>query len=280
MRLTEPAQAYCVLWQALTGSKVSVSHAESLLQEYFTTPRPDKRPVVLVMDELDLLVNKRQSVVYNFFDWPNLKHSRLIVVAIANTMDLPERMLTNKVSSRLGLARISFTPYQYKQLHSIIESRLEGIIEIDQKAIELCARKIAAVSGDARRALDLCRRAIEMIESSGERARVEMRHIERAFADLFQSPVLQALKHISFHQRLFLVAVFRKVREKGCSHVEYGDVMEEHRLLATLQNRILPTFSQMAAICSFLSDYKLLLAEPAKRADPSQKIQVIRTNFS
>ena len=54
------------------------------------------------MDELDLLVTKKQTVMYNFFEWPNRPNSKLVVIAIANTMDLPERILTNKVSSRLG----------------------------------------------------------------------------------------------------------------------------------------------------------------------------------
>lgn len=54
------------------------------------------------MDELDLLVTSKQTVMYNFFEWPTWMHSRLIVVAVANTMDLPERMLSNKVSSRMG----------------------------------------------------------------------------------------------------------------------------------------------------------------------------------
>ena len=157
MRLTEASQAYVVLWQALSGNKVSASHAESLLYTYFTTPRPDREPCVVVMDELDLLVTKKQNVVYNFFEWPNLKHSRLVVVAIANTFDLPERMLNNKVSSRLGLSRISFLPYTHQQMTLIISSRLEGIIVIDHGALNFCARKVTGVSGDARRALDLCR---------------------------------------------------------------------------------------------------------------------------
>lgn len=44
----------------------------------------------------------QQSYRYNFFHWPSLPDSKLVVIAIANTMDLPERILTNKVSSRLG----------------------------------------------------------------------------------------------------------------------------------------------------------------------------------
>ena len=39
--------------------------------------------------------------MYNIFDWPTHQHAKLIVLAIANTMDLPERIMMNRVSSRL-----------------------------------------------------------------------------------------------------------------------------------------------------------------------------------
>lgn len=55
-----------------------------------------------MLDELDQMVTRKQEVMYNFFEWPNRPASKLIIVAIANTMDLPEKMLTNKISSRLG----------------------------------------------------------------------------------------------------------------------------------------------------------------------------------
>jgi len=51
--------------------------------------------------QLDLLWTKKQSVIYNIFDWPTRRDARLVVVAIANTMDLPERMMINRVASRL-----------------------------------------------------------------------------------------------------------------------------------------------------------------------------------
>lgn len=57
----------------------------------------------------------------------------------------------------LGLTRINFQPYTFKQLQEIIASRLEGLNVFDEKAIEMAARKVSAVSGDARRALDVCR---------------------------------------------------------------------------------------------------------------------------
>lgn len=54
------------------------------------------------MDELDQLMTTKQDVVYNFFNWPTLVGSKLVVLAVANTMDLPERVMSGRVRSRLG----------------------------------------------------------------------------------------------------------------------------------------------------------------------------------
>lgn len=51
--------------------------------------------------QLDLLTTRKQDVLYNLFDWPTKPRSKLVVLAIANTMDLPERVMMNRVSSRL-----------------------------------------------------------------------------------------------------------------------------------------------------------------------------------
>ena len=94
------------------------------------------------MDELDQLVTPKQDVVYNFFNWPTLVGSKFVVIAVANTMDLPERIMTGRVRSRvgksssnfeavvltylnlvLGIVRINFQPYSREQLEK--SSRLD-----------------------------------------------------------------------------------------------------------------------------------------------------------
>ena len=64
-------------------------------------------------------------MLYNLFEWPTRANARLVVLGVANTMDLPERMLP-RVCSRLGLRRISFAPYDHTQLQAVIASRLRG----------------------------------------------------------------------------------------------------------------------------------------------------------
>lgn len=96
MRLTEPRQAYVQIYKQLTGKTVSWEHAHSLLEKRFTTAAPRRVTTVLLVDELDILCNRRQDVVYNLLDWPTKSAARLVVVTIANTMDLPERVLMGR----------------------------------------------------------------------------------------------------------------------------------------------------------------------------------------
>lgn len=105
------------------------------------------------------MITKKQEVVYNFFNWPHVAHSRLIVLAIANTMDLPERHLSAKIRSRMGTERIVFAPYNWQQLEQIVCSRLGSLKAetFESPAIALIAKRVAGAAGDARRALDIAR---------------------------------------------------------------------------------------------------------------------------
>jgi origin recognition complex subunit 1 len=94
-----------------------------------------------------------QRIIYNFFEWPCQPGSLLITIAVANTMDLPERVMLNKIGSRIGLTRQNFQAYTHDQLIEILESRLVGLDVFDADAVKYIARKVAAVSGDARKAL-------------------------------------------------------------------------------------------------------------------------------
>ena len=57
----------------------------------------------------------------------------------------------------------------------IIQSRLEGVPGniVNPEAVQFAARKVAGVSGDARRALDICRRAVEIAETEASSHEME-----------------------------------------------------------------------------------------------------------
>jgi origin recognition complex subunit 1 len=90
-----PFDAYIKFWEALTGNKHVGSHEKACerLEEYFTSS-PSFVPgskieltTVVVLDEIDYLITEKQSVLYNFFDWPKRAQlsslgKRLVVVGV------------------------------------------------------------------------------------------------------------------------------------------------------------------------------------------------------
>ncbi|XP_051013792.1 cell division control protein 6 homolog [Acomys russatus] len=125
--------------------------------------------IVLVLDEMDQLDSKGQDVLYTLFEWPWLSNSRLVLIGIANTLDLTDRILPRLEAREKCKPRLlNFPPYTRNQIATILQDRLNEVSSdqvLDSAAIQFCARKVSAVSGDIRKALDVCRRAIEIVES-------------------------------------------------------------------------------------------------------------------
>eukprot|EP00854_Cymbomonas_tetramitiformis_P006310 gene6310-7562_t len=118
VKLPSPNHAYSTLWEALTGMHTSHARAAELLEAHFSRPpkKGQQRAVTVVLvDEMDLLITKNQTVLYNLFDWPLRAGSRLVMIGVANTMDMPDRLLP-RIASRMSLHRQSFQPYTFKQL--------------------------------------------------------------------------------------------------------------------------------------------------------------------
>lgn len=170
-----------------------------------------------------------------------------------------------------GLTRITFPGYTHDQLQLIIQSRLSLVPAhiVDSDAIQFASRKVAAVSGDARRALDICRRAVEIAESEslqnpllntpskrkskgllipltkdgGERrggrersgqGKVTIATVKQAINEATSSPLQQYLKALPLTSKLFLAALLARTRRTGVGECVLGDVLEEAKRLARM----------------------------------------------
>ncbi|KAI8037153.1 origin recognition complex subunit 1 [Drosophila gunungcola] len=270
MRLTEPRQAYVQIYKQLTGKTVSWEQAHSLLEKRFTTPAPRRVTTVLLVDELDILCNRRQDVVYNLLDWPTKSAAKLVVVTIANTMDLPERLLMGKVTSRLGLTRLTYQPYSHKQLQEIVTARLGGSEAFKGEAVQLVARKVAAVSGDARRALDICRRATEIADTALVKC-VTMLHVQQALAEMIASAKVQAIKNCSRLEQIFLQAVAAEVTRTGVEETTFMGVYLQVETIAAFMGVTTPPPGRALRVCAKLGAERLIISEHS-RNDLFQKI--------
>lgn len=126
------------------------------------------RTILMVLDEVDQLIGKKQSVLYTIFEWPAKPNSNLLLIGIANSLDLTDRCLSRlHAKCELKPRLMHFAPYTKEQIVGIFKARLSdaGVLDIfPPVTLQLLAAKVASISGDVRRALDIGRRVIEMAE--------------------------------------------------------------------------------------------------------------------
>ena len=317
MRLTEPNQAYPQIWKALTGEKVAVEQARNLLEKRFSSDDSSedfkvssrkgslkRKTVVLLVDELDMLWNRKQTVLYNIFEWPVNKAAKLVVLAIANTMDLPERVMINRVSSRMGLTRLTFSPYTHQQLSEIVASRLSGLKVFNKDAVQLVARKVSSLSGDARRALDICRRATEIAQrehatlknnrsenlqsikstkspkkslpkhNDEEDLMVGMSHVTQAHKEMFCSPKILAIRCCSKFEKFFLQTLITLFQKTGIEETTFERTLTTTTELGLMEGHSKLTLHELHGIVNRLASMKLVLAEPGKSGRLDMKIRL------
>ena len=261
MRLSDPGQAYSILAKAIFKGQKRIPSSGALalqkLEAHFKAQQKSKtpgRPCVVLLDELDLLLRKKQSILYHFFEWPNWANSQLIVITIANTMDLPERFLSNRISSRLGLTRYNFKPYDHAALANIIEHQLKDYVQfLGKDAIQLCARKVSAVSGDARRAVNLAKRAIdyfrscsqeqlfarmtgkivEKVAEGSEMTAVNLRLMDIILKDALMANPVEVISQLAKHQRILLLSIV--LARKRCE--EEGSLKGATKIIGSSKTR-------------------------------------------
>ncbi|MPC46881.1 Cell division control protein 6 [Portunus trituberculatus] len=137
-----------------------------------------RHPILLMLDEVDQLDSKNQEVLYTIFEWPALPCSSLVLVGIANSLDLTDRILPRlQALPNFKPKLLHFPPYTKAEIvkiitHRIKEANLGEVQVIRPAAIQLLAGKVASIAGDVRKALDVCRRAVELCETQARKQAV------------------------------------------------------------------------------------------------------------
>lgn len=290
LKLGTPENIYKVIYEALSGHRVSWKKALQLLNERFSGGskggKEDDRPCVLLIDELDLLVTRNQSVLYNILDWPTKPNSKLVVIGIANTMDLPEKLLP-RISSRMGIQRLCFGPYNYQQLQEIISTRLNGIVAFEKQAVEFASRKVAAVSGDARRALEICRRAAELADyrvkkqtslphaTASGKSLVSMADVEAAIQEMFQAPHIQVMKSCSKWSKIFLAAMVHELYNTGMGETNFEKLASTFSCICSSNGQTFPGWDALLRVSCKLGECRIVMCE----AGAKHKLQKLQLNF-
>ncbi|KAF8336554.1 P-loop containing nucleoside triphosphate hydrolase protein [Cantharellus anzutake] len=290
LKIPEPSGSYSLLWEALSGHNIAedgrlrITPKEALrrLDQYFSGDAirgPGSHACIVMMDELDQLLTAKQDVVYNFFNWPTMAQSKLIVLAVANTMDLPTRVMSGKVRSRMGMERVDFKAYDRPQLIEIVTCRLrcassslemepEDIVVPD--AIKLAAMKVSGISGDARRVLDICRKAVEVHYGQQLSGPVTTRHLSAVLQQMQNSPTRAYIEQCSFQERVMLASLWKCMKKEGVLFINWEEILHSHRnFLPTLTTdpdlQYKPTVTELQLVLDSLTAARAILIEDSRK---------------
>ncbi|XGW16664.1 hypothetical protein V3C99_001815 [Haemonchus contortus] len=260
MEFVEPKKIFIAIYNQITENtkRISADSARRKLNRMFEMSDKHRPPIVILVDELDQLCTKKQELIYDIFNWTATDSARVSVMAIANTLDLPERMLSQRISSRIGAARICFQPYEFQQIECIIRARLKGSVNaIDDGAVQFAARKVAAVTGDLRKAMDLLRRAIEIaIEQGSKKLLVE--HVLSATREASSTLLVNFVKGLSKHGLLLFRSAVSLAEKRD--DFSFAELHAQYLSFATSLEGIEPLIeSVLVSLVGQLCSTKLLI---------------------
>jgi Cdc6-like AAA superfamily ATPase len=206
---------------ATLPSKISLYDDE--LDNQFTK---SKKTIIICFDEIDHLRSSRNSLLYEAFGWPTKFKGHVIVIGIANALDLTKRNLPNLQFEGHEPEVLTFQPYNTKQIEQILKNHVStfgGNISVEEeKALLMCAKKAANQKGDIRNALNVISQAFQEQEEEENKDLIQQqpmglstpkknsaRAVNRIFNDIHASPLVRST--LPLHSSIFLATLIRLV---------------------------------------------------------------------
>ena len=173
------------------------------LTSALTVKRKSYTIATVIVDEIDSLIAVAQDAVSKLFDVAQKRQELgFCLVGIANAIDLPQRTLGISPTEV-----VVFEAYNHETLLAILKDRLTeypGLFE--DTALQYCARKVAAGTGDARKALDF---ALKALRTCPDGETVSFRVAKAAFDDAAASTLVTAVTKLPARAKLALKAAVK-----------------------------------------------------------------------
>ena len=146
------------------------------LKAMFMPDKPKEGLFMVTLDEIDHLLTADAGVLQSLFEWALHSKSKLMLIGIANALDLTDRSLPQLKAKNLKPRLLPFLPYNATQIASVVTNRLRSLLPsghdgdpnfvpfVQPVAVQLCAKKVASQTGDLRKVFELVKRAIDLIE--------------------------------------------------------------------------------------------------------------------
>lgn len=168
---------YGKLMEDLIGDNIEEDdQTETLRTMFLPNKKSSSKVYVVTLDEIDHLLTLDLEILYTLFEWSLQRSSRLVLLGIANALDLTDRFLPRLKARNLKPQLLPFLPYTAPQIATVLNTKLKSISINDDTqpdylpfvhptAVQFCSKKVASQTGDLRKAFEIVRRAIDLVEA-------------------------------------------------------------------------------------------------------------------
>ncbi|KHN83791.1 Cell division control protein 6 -like protein [Toxocara canis] len=219
-------------------------------------------PVILVLDEIDYVQTKNRGFIYAAFQWPS-QFASLAVIAISNSLDLTERELP-KLKLAVPPVLLPFAPYSKEDLQRILKNKLSSNNGVDERAVELCSRKVAAMTGDVRHAMQIAQRMLPDVSVSlkecakrvGSADRGACPQVLGAVTNVYRSSLSRT--RIPLQQKVLLATMLRLVDKHRSTVLDKGVLLDAYERVCNMISLPTADTSGTNAALSLLESLSLL----------------------
>ncbi|EPZ31593.1 P-loop containing nucleoside triphosphate hydrolase protein [Rozella allomycis CSF55] len=249
MTVEEPRQIFSKLVAKVFGKETTLKDSFECFKSNIDA---SKKPILLVLDEIDQLLTANGDILYKLFEIPFSSNNKISIIGIANSLDLTDRFLPRLKLKGLEPKILHFQSYKINEISDILKKRLEFVkdrIKVQDIALELCSRKVVAI-GDVRKGLDFILQAIEKAEIKGkESVEVTVAHMVQVLNNSIQpnSSVFK-IKSLNIQCKCVLVAFYRLQNK----HITVENVLKEYEIVCKQIGTSGLSRSEFLDICSTL----------------------------
>jgi len=240
------------------------------VEENLTYAIKNSGKIILVLDEIDQL---SRNVIYNVYSWTTLKKASLVLIGVANDIDLIHSLsLTPRTGATPML--LNFQAYTKSQIQEIIQSRISSYSDLfDTKAIDFIASK-CAISGDIRKALQLCIKVLDTKtpDSTGNISKVTVKDVAPIISSTMSPKIISTIHSLPLTQQLILCCVVKLSEGK---EISLQTVYEKYRQATKLIEMGQLSYQEFMEICDILSTTEVITISQKK--EKKTEIKVIST---
>eukprot|EP00042_Codosiga_hollandica_P021024 m.71024 g.71024 ORF g.71024 m.71024 type:complete len:563 (-) comp50162_c0_seq2:43-1731(-) len=209
MSLQSPQAVFPRLYSQLEPKNpvlLGTDEARSALDGLLLEGRKGLRLVIL--DEIDRLEARENDVLYQLFQWAAVPGSSLLLIGVANALDLTDRILPMLKRHDCAPELMNFQPYNAMQLFKILKRKLADLPSpvLTDAALMFCAAKVGAQGGDLRCAMNISRRVLDLIEAEPDKKQTDLVH--RICSGVFGNDIRARIRALPLHQQVILCTLY------------------------------------------------------------------------